>query len=173
MPTIYLARHAQSTVNAGELAFGNRLAPLTPEGMGQVRYLRDKFLFSAGIVPERYRRPVLASEFVRTRDTAMATGFRQINQSALINESRLEEDVLRGMDVINRHRVTGWVPEETLDRARTFISLVREGGLEHEIFFTHGMFIASVLTELGDPNHQFNEKRGLIPLQASLTVVEL
>ncbi len=172
MPQIYLARHGQSTVNVGDIAFGNKSAPLTVVGMGQTSELRNGFM-EVGITPESYDMPVLASDYVRARDTARATGFTVIDQSSIVNEANLEGDISQGLQVIKKHSKTGWVPEETYVRAQHFISLIREGMLGYEVYFTHGMFIASVLTVLEDDRHTLDADRGFIPLQASLTVVDI
>ena len=84
---------------------------------------------------------------------------------------------MSGVDVIAKHRAERWAPEESRERARRFIELVRTGELGYPIYFSHGMFIASVLLELDQPKgilpHTFDENRGFIPQQATIVKAKL
>jgi hypothetical protein len=103
----------------------------------------------------------------------MYAGFSHVETDSLVNESNLESLGMNGTEAVKRHLNEGWVPDETLVRAKRFITLVRSGDLGYQIYFTHGLFIASVLTELNTEEHRYepSAKRGLIPNLATITGV--
>jgi len=173
---ILLVRHAQSDANKRNFAaFGNEESPLTEKGRTTQSDELRASLIARGIDPAKYRKRIMASTLRRTKETALCVGFSEelIDIGPEINESDVEGEIVSGIDVIRKHTTEGWVPEETRLRAERFIELVRDGELDYEIFFTHGLFIASVLTVLDSPEHRFSDKRGFIPLQASITPVRL
>ncbi len=178
MPEILLVRHAQSYANIRDAAFGNEESPLTEKGVQQAVKLRDTLVSVHDIEPSSYERFVLASMFKRPQQTAQSAGFSNIHTNAIINESEVPVELLRGNMVIEKHAHERWVPQELQDRARRFLDLVHGGALEYELFFTHGFFIAAVLTELEQQGllserHVFDEKRGYIPYLATVTPVTL
>lgn len=178
MSELFLIRHAQATVNVDDLAFGNKEAPLTEAGIAQALNTRQHLIDQYGVVPEEYRAPVLASDYQRSYETACRIGFGDIHRNGIIDESDIyNEGALAGVDVIKKHvKEAGWVPEEEMERARLLIEGIRDGTLPYKIIFSHGMVIASVLTLLkqeGDSRVVFDRKRGFVPLQASVTVVNL
>ena len=81
------------------------------------------------------------------------------------------------MDVIKKHvDENGWLPEQELERARQIIKEIQDGNLNQEIFVSHGMVIAGVISELnrlGLADVPFDAKRGYVPLQAQVTCVNL
>lgn len=177
MGEILLTRHAKSYANARDPAFGNVESPLDEKGIGQTVQLGATFSSDHDIVPKFYPRAVLASEYKRPQETARHAGFKYIRVSPIINESAIDRELLSGRQIITKHKEEGWVPPETRERAQKFLSLIRQGELEYQIFFTHGLFIASVLSELSaeaaargeEPQHTFDEERGFIPLLATIT----
>ncbi len=173
-----MARHAQSLANKRDFtAFGNRESPLTEKGIQQAVALGQLLRNEYGIDPAVYDLPVLTSEYVRPKQTAEVAGFRNIHINGLINECEMKEEITSGIDVINKHTSEGWVPEQTMKNAQQFIEQIREGTLGYEVYFTHGMFIAGVLTELRDQgvafDYEFDPGRGYIPLQASITALDI
>ncbi|MCA9323706.1 histidine phosphatase family protein [Candidatus Saccharibacteria bacterium] len=176
MAEILLVRHCQSDAYKRNFAaFGNEESPLTEKGRTvQADELRAK-LIDRVMDPAVYPRRVMASTLRRTKETATCVGFSEdaIDVRPEINESNVEGEILSGINVIQKHTQEGWVPEETKKRAERFIGLIRSGSFDYEIYFTHGLFIASVLTVLDSPDHYFDEKRGYIPLQASITPVSI
>lgn len=176
MSEILLIRHAESEENLGKFtAFGNEESPLTEKGkIVQSLGLRAELL-GRGIDPAKYSKRILASTLRRTGETAICVGFKEdlIDRSSDINETDVRKDVLSGIDIIKRHKTEGWIPEETRVRAERFVEQFQAGELEYEIFFTHGLFIASVLTVFEGHNIAFDAKRGYIPLQASITPLTL
>ncbi len=177
MTEVLLVRHAQARVNKGDLAFGNKLSPLTEKGIGQAKELGLEFEEGYGIIPSEYDLPVLASDYTRPQQTAEVAGFRIIHTNSLIDESDVEQEIRAGIDVKAKHVTERWSPDEVRERAVRFIELVRSGDLTYQIYFTHGMFTAAVLLELDQPQgklaHLFDNKRGFIPLQAAITKVTL
>jgi broad specificity phosphatase PhoE len=175
MTEIILVRHAKSYANVRDFAFGNETSPLTEEGIVQATALGTAFLDEYGIDPTTYEQPVLASEFIRPQQTARYAGFRHIEVDSLVNESNLESLDMNGAEAVKKHLKEGWVPDETYERARRFIALVRSGDLGYQIYFTHGLFIASVLTGLSHEGQRYEAslKRGLIPSLATITKVML
>lgn len=173
MPEILLVRHAQSHANKRNFAaFGNVDSPLTDRGVEQSIGLWAVFRDEYGIDPLEYDQPVLASEYTRPQQTAEHAGFRYIHVNPLINESDVDRDIMSGVDVIAKHQAERWAPEESRQRARRFIELVRTGELGYQIYFSHGMFIASVLLELDQSErnspYTFDNKRGFVPLQTAI-----
>lgn len=178
MAEIFLVRHAQSYANKRDFtAFGNIESPLTERGIAQAVALKGLFKEVIGVFPEEYEWPVLASTYTRPQETAKHAGFRNIHTDPIINESDVDREIMSGLDVIKKHCREHWAPPEVQKRAQRFIGLVREGELGYEIYFTHGMFIASVLLELDGgaeaTTYAFDAKRGYVPLQATITQVEL
>lgn len=182
MAEILLVRHAKSYANQRDFAaFGNMDSPLTEKGIEQARALGGLFRDQYGIVPAQYDRPVVASEFVRAQQTAQIAGFKDIHISTLINEADFDRTVLGVPDPVSKHATERWVPDETRQRAVRFIELVRSGQLDYQIFFTHGLFKAAVLTELAHESsangmefgHSFTEARGFIPFVATITPVKV
>lgn len=174
MSEVLLARHAQSFANKRDFAaFGNIDSPLTEKGLTQSDELSKLFVAEYGIDPVNYNEPVLSSEFTRTQQTANRVGFRNIDINPLINEADVDREIGDGKDVIEKHKNERWAPELVRERARKFLDLVQKGELEYQIFFTHGIFIASVLLELDTNSHIFDEKRGYVPLQASITKIAI
>lgn len=176
MTEILLARHAQSWANKRDFtAFGNMESPLTEKGIQQALTLGQLLRYEYGIDPELYGAPVLASEYVRPKQTAEVAGFRNIHIDGLINECEMKEEITSGIEVIKKHREERWVPEKTKENAKRFIDLVGQGDLGYEVYFTHGMFIAGVLLELDEQGirHAYtpDDQRGYVPLQASVTAL--
>lgn len=179
MAEILLTRHARSYANLRDPAFGNVESPLDEKGIGQAVLLGTIFRRDHGIEPKFYPKAVLASEYTRPQETARRAGFKYIVVNAIINESSIDRELLSGRQIINKHKEEGWIPPETQARAQRFLSLVRQGELGYQIYFTHGLFIASVLSELSaeaaaqgeEPQHKFDEERGFIPLLATITPV--
>ncbi len=178
MAQILLARHAQSYANKRDFtAFGNMESPLTEKGIQQAEALGRLLRHEYGIDPELYDAPVLASEFVRPKQTAEVAGFKDIRIDGLINECKMREEMGSGIDVIKKHCEERWVPKDTRENAKIFLDRVSQGNLDYEVYFTHGMFIASVLLELDEQGlrHDYDpdEQRGYVPLQASVTQLNI
>ncbi|HVX23759.1 MAG TPA: histidine phosphatase family protein [Candidatus Saccharimonadales bacterium] len=178
MTKILLIRHAQSYANKRDFtAFGNEDSPLTDRGIEQALALNGLFKAEFGVTPESYDKPILASTFKRPQQTAEVAGFRRIDINPIINESDVDEEIMNGRDVIKKHCDEHWVPESVKQRASDFIDQVRDNELDYEIYFTHGMFIAAVLLEcdvrLIEIAAPFDEKRGYVPLQATITELEV
>lgn len=178
MAEILLVRHAQSLANKRDFtAFGNMESPLTDRGVEQAQGLNRVFREEFGIVPEEYDRDVAVSQFTRPQQTAKHAGFVNLVVLPLINESDVDREVASGVDVIKRHKRERWVPDETAERVSTFFDRVKSGEIDHEIFFSHGMFIAGFLLEcnvrLVEVAAPFTNKRGYVPLQATITKVVL
>jgi broad specificity phosphatase PhoE len=187
MREIILVRHAKSYANIGDLSFGREESPLTREapagkisGVEQALALNALFKEKFGIAPEAYERFVGVSGYRRPQETALLAGFRDLAVLRLINESIIDEK-MTGSEVIRRHAAERWLPAEVTERSRRFIELVRSGELDYDIYFTHGMFIASVLsdlsveaeqTEVAFP-HDFIHGRGFVPALAVATVVKV
>jgi len=174
MTEILLARHAQSWANKRDFtAFGNMESPLTEKGIQQAVALGQLLREEYGIDAEAYDLPVLASEYVRPKQTAEVAGFRNIHIDGLINECEMKEEITSGIEVIKKHLEERWVPEKTRENAKRFIERVAQGDLEYGVYFTHGMFIAAVLLEFDEQGlpHTYtpDDQRGYIPLQASVT----
>lgn len=173
-----LVRHAVSHANTGDFtAFGNQDSPLTTRGTLQAKRLKVTFAEQYGIYSQDYRLPVVASEFRRTHETAKYAGFVNIEVNDVVNEARTVEIGVSGQELIRRHAREQWAPDETMERAQRFIDLVRSGGLSQQIFFSHGVFIASakliLAREAEQAGHEspfeFSETRGYIPSTATIT----
>lgn len=179
MTKILLIRHAESTANKGDVAFGNFEAPLTDNGLdNQIPNAKKELIDKYGINPDEYDRAVAVSEYYRTYQTAKALGFRAINKLEIINESEIyNSGELAGVNVIHKHvNNDGWLPEQELARARKIIEGIQNGSFNHEIIFSHGMVIAGILSELnrrGIMQIEPNAKRGFVPLQAQITQIEI
>lgn len=182
MKEVLLIRHGVSNANIGDFtAFGNQDSPLTTRGISQAKNLALSFEQQYGIIPRRYKLPVVASEFRRTQDTAKYVGFSDIVSDEIVNEARTIELGISGQDLIRRHVAEYWAPEETMERAYKFIDLIRTGSLEHKIFFSHGVFIASAKLILAKEAEQagkpdpfvFSETRGYIPSTATITALSI
>ncbi len=176
---LYFIRHAQSTVNTGDVAFGNLEAPLTQRALeiqipDAINELSEKY----GINPERCDKLVATSLYRRARETAEVLGFKQIDQLEILNESQIYNDgELKGVDVIKKHvSENGWLPELELARARQIIKEIQDRKLNYEVFVSHGMVIAGVISELnklGLADIPFDPKRGYVPLQAQIVRVSI
>lgn len=170
MTDIVLIRHAESYANLGDFAaFGNQDSPLTDAGIAQCGTLAREIQRHLGIIPENYPWRVGVSEYRRAQQTAQITGFGGLHVLSLINES--DPSVMDALDAkpIELHAANGWVPEETLVRAAAFVTQVQEGKLRHQLYFTHGLFIAGVLTVckmLDLFNYHFDPERGYVPFRA-------
>ena len=180
MTKVLLVRHAQSTANTGDVAFGNFEAPLTDHALKhQIPQLRKELIDEYGINPDEYDRPVVASEYHRTHQTARELGFRYIDKTGIINESDIyHSDTLAGVDVVQKHvEEGGWLPEEELARAQEIIDHIRRGTFEYEIIFSHGMVIAGILSELnkrrGSKSIKPDAERGYVPLQAQIIQIDI
>lgn len=178
MTRILLARHSQSFANKRDFAaFGNVDSPLTERGTEQSHGLGTELEVRHGITPATYGKAVLASEYRRTQETAETAGFTEIHISPLINEADVDREIMSGLDVIRKHTEERWVAEEIRPRAAEFIDKVQSGELDYEIYFTHGMFIASVLLECDARNIAtgvpFDAQRGYVPLQATIIPITL
>lgn len=178
MAEILLARHAQARVNKRDFAaFGNKESPLTEHGIQQAKSMNQGFRTDFRIIPEEYDRPVLASTFVRPQQTARLVGFRVVHTSSLIDEARVDDEVKSGISPVDKHVKDRWVPDSIKGPAARFVDEVSDRTLDYEIYFSHGMFIASVILEL-DARHiehgvPFDPKRGYVPLQAAITRLEV
>jgi broad specificity phosphatase PhoE len=149
---VLLIRHAQSIANTGDMAFANFESPLTDTALSsQIPKAREELIEQYGINPDEYDRPVAASEYYRTYQTARELGFRCIDRIGMINESDIyNSGDLTGVDVIQRHvEEDGWLPEQELSRAQEIIESMQSGSLDYEIIFSHGMVIAGILSEYG------------------------
>lgn len=178
MAELLLVRHAQSSVNVKDLAFGNRGAPLTTLGLEvQVPSLVYSLITDHGIIPEKYERPVLASTYERPFQTALRAGFKEIHRSDLIDESEIYGlGPLAGIDIVKKHVAEdGWLPDEEIERAQAFLKAVKSGKLPYEIVFSHGMVIAAIVSELNKQGarYPFDPKRGYIPKQAQIVPVTI
>lgn len=182
MAEVLLVRHAKSYANLRDFtAFGNRESPLNDEGIVQAIHLFDTFMSQHGIIPTDYEPDVLASDYTRPQETARHAGFRNIEINELVNESDFDRESIGGINIVLKHAKEKWVPEETVERAARLIELIRTGQLGHQIIFTHGLFIATVLTQLeAEPRengatfaHEFSETRGFIPRLATIVPVTI
>lgn len=182
MSEVLLVRHGVSNANVGDFtAFGNQDSPLTHRGIGQARGLALAFDAEYGIIPRDYELSVVASEFRRTQETAKYAGFSSIMVDSVVNEARTIEIGVSGQELIRRHASERWAPDETVERAQRFIDLVRSGELSQQIFFSHGVFIASTKLILAREAEQagcespfeFSETRGYIPSTATITAVNI
>ena len=179
MTKVLLVRHAESAANIGDVAFGNYEAPLTDNALNnQIPNARKELIEKYGINPDEYDRPVVASEYYRTYQTARELGFRAIDKFEVFNESEIyQSDELFGADVIQKHvKEDGWLPEQELVRARQIIENLKNGSFDYEIIFSHGMVIAGILSELsrlGDTAIEPDIKRGYVPLQAQIIQIEI
>ena len=179
MKQILFIRHAESTVNNGDVAFGNLEAPLTQKALEvQIPNTENELFEKYGITPDRCDKLVAVSLYRRACQTAEALGFKNINQLEILNESQIYNDgELKGVDVIKKHvSENGWLPELELARARQIIKEIQDRKLNYEIFVSHGMVIAGVISELnrlGLADVPFDAKRGYVPLQAQVTCVNL
>lgn len=177
MSEYILVRHAESHANTGNfVAFGNEDSPLNENGIKQIPGIRRAFK-QLGIIPSEYEKPVLTSEFVRTKETAKRVGFRFIDHSPLINEARVDEEVRSGIKPVLKHAAERWVPDTIKEPASRFVDMLQSGGMGYEIFFTHGMFIAGALLECDERGIQtgvpFDPKRGYVPLRAAVTKITI
>lgn len=183
MSKIYLVRHAKAYANLRDFtAFGNEDSPLEPKkGIPQALQLGKVFINECGIVPITYDKPVLSSTYKRSQQTAEVAGFRYIETHSVLNETRFGEKDLGPAETVIKHARERWIPDETRARAERFIDMVRQGELQHQIFFSHGIFIASVRLVLADEAHppgkevpdEFHPKRGYIPDLASISPVDI
>ena len=173
MSEVLLVRHAMSTANARNPAFGNEEAPLTELGIEQATELVGKFAEHHKIVTADYIEPVAVSEYKRPQETAHHAGFNNTAVLSLINEGSIPPGMLRGREIVNKHATEGWIPDELKRRAAKLIKLIENETLSYQIYFTHGLFIAAVLTELGGQDIPFDEHRGYIPTLATITPVQI
>ena len=170
--------HNHTLIKATSL-FLREESPLTEKGIAQARALSSIFLDVYGIPPQKYDRPVLASSYARSQQTAQYAGFPEIAVDPIIDESSIDNETqsMNGNDIIIKHRLERWVPESVRERASSFLGKIDNGELGYEIYFAHGMFIAAVFLEcdvrsIAVPT-PFHEKRGYVPLQASITKLEV
>lgn len=178
MTKVLLIRHAESTANSGDVAFGNYEAPLTENALNnQIPKARKELIEKYGINPDEYDRPVAASEYNRTYQTARELGFRAIERIEVFNESEIyQSGELAGVNVIKKHVDNdGWLPEQELARSRQIIENIKSGSIDYEIIFSHGMVIAGVLSELNKRGAIIkpDAKRGYVPLQAQITEIDI
>lgn len=177
MAKVLLIRHAESTANKGDVAFGNYEAPLTDNAINnQIPNTRKELIEKYGINPDEYDRPVAVSEYYRTYQTARELGFRAIDKFEIINESEIyQSDELDGVDVIKKHVNEEWLPEQELVRARQIIENLKSDAFDYEIIFSHGMVIAGIIRELNKQGAVIepDAKRGYVPLQAQITQIEI
>jgi broad specificity phosphatase PhoE len=179
---VLMARHAKSFANRRDITvFDNAGSPLDLKGESQATGMNAVFEEEFGIVPELYEEPVLASTFVRPQQTAHLAGFKRIVADEILNESEIPPHLLSGSRVVEKHAQERWIPEGLRARAKKFVSLVREGELGYQIYFSHGFFIAAVLEVVSDEHksqgeespHPFDETRGYIPHLAKITPITL
>lgn len=176
-----LVRHAKSYANARNPAFGNIDSPLDEKGIEQAKGLGIIFKTMFAIDPESYPLPVLASEYLRPRQTAEIAGFEHIEVNPILNEAVFSPAQLSGSRIVEQHRREKWIPEDLSSRAGRFVQLIRRGELSHSIFFTHGLFIAAVVTQLSNEYenagevspYRFDAERGYIPGLATITVADM
>ena len=179
MTRLLLIRHAESTANIGDVSFGNIGAPLTEKAINnQIPNTRKELIEKYGINPMDYQKTVVASEYNRTYQTALALGFLAIDRCSLLNESEIyNSGELFGVDVIKKHiQGNGWLPEQEIRRAQKIIENIQDGTLDYEIVFSHGMIIAAIVSELeklGLIHTSFDMKRGYVPLQAQIVPIEI
>ncbi|OGL29363.1 hypothetical protein A3D14_01180 [Candidatus Saccharibacteria bacterium RIFCSPHIGHO2_02_FULL_47_12] len=182
MAEILLVRHAKSYANQRDFtAFGNVDSPLVEKGVKQAQELAEVLKNQYGIIPSEYDLPVVSSEFVRPQQTAQIAGFKKVHIHPVINEAEFDRTVMGVPDPVAKHARERWAPDETRERAKRLIEIIRTGELNYTIFFTHGLFIAATLLELSEEaqanghrlGHEFTEDRGFIPRLATITPVEI
>ncbi len=179
MKQILFIRHAESTTNVGDVAFGNLEAPLTQKALEvQIPNAKNELFEKYGISPESCNKLVASSLYRRAHQTAKELGFGYVDQLEILNESQIyNQGELKGVDVIKKHvDENGWLPEQELVRARQIIKAIQDGEINHEIFVSHGMVIAGIISELnrsGFADIPFDAKRGYVPLQAQIVCVRV
>jgi broad specificity phosphatase PhoE len=181
--TKYLIRHAQSSVNIGELAFGNLNAPLTDFGRQiECPDLRLR-LEDLGFLPSRYTGIVATSEFARSKQTAEECGYANMLSLSILNEIGDEKPFENNIKLVIDHRRTGAIDHAVADRASQFLDQIGDpNSVTHNIdlFFSHGYFIAAIKAEInkrweiymGLPVFFPDVKRGLIPERAEITPID-
>ena len=179
MTKILLIRHAESTANVGDVAFGNLNAPLTQNGLlNQIPQTKKELIEKYSINPDQYTNPVAVSLYKRTLQTAEALGFKNTETIEIIGESEIyNSGELASVDVVKKHvDEHGWLPNQELSRAQQIIQNIRSGIMNYEIIISHGMVIASILSELnrqGLYTTNPDARRGYVPLQSQIIAVEI
>lgn len=173
---ILLVRHGEAFCNINDLAFGNQNSPLTEHGVGQAQDVGTN-LVAMGIDPEAV---VATSTYTRTQQTASVAGFHHTVELPLIDESALDpidfdwSDLNKPMD---KHAQEHWIPLETIFRAAELVFHVQRGTYPYPVYFTHGLFIAGVLTvcEIAgiETNYPWDVVRGYVPLRAQIVPLEI
>lgn len=183
--SMLLVRHAEAEANKkrekGDVAFGNFESPLTHKALSQqAPDARRELIETHNFTPKDFEKAVLASEYLRTGDTARAMGFETIHTLELLNESDIyQKRKLRGVDVIKKHvEEDGWLPRKERKRGRKILKMIKRGELnEYGVIFSHGMVIAGILSELNRQSGfeviKPDPKRGLVPLQAQIIKIEV
>lgn len=151
--SIYVVRHGLSQANNRDNfstpAFGNKSAPLMPEGRMAAAKLKPIFKYTYSIDPTTATIPVATSELARTQETALCAGFAVLNTYAILNE------VERGLTLEDKLAVRerGLVPPEALAAAEELLN----NQPEENIWFTHGLLIAGLCKHLNiyqDPRYR-------------------
>lgn len=178
MAEILLIRHGESYANKREFAaFGNIDSPLTDRGIEQATDLKEKLKVEFGIDPSSNSKKVAVSRFLRAQQTLQYSGFFDFTVLELIDEADVDREIMAGVDVKKKHREEKWVEPSVKRRAEKLVDNIQSGEFDYDIYFTHGMFIASVLLiceerEI-DFNHPFDEKTGYIPLQTGIVSLKI
>lgn len=173
---VLFIRHSESFANINDFAaFGNQDSPLTENGISQSQGL-EIALTHMGYDKEA---EVAVSTYTRAQQTAEYAGFANRRVLNLIDESVLDEAVFNWGDnkPIEHHAKEGWIPLETLQRAAHLVSFIEGGHYHFPIYFTHGLFIAGVLTVCKiagiETNYPFDLERGYVPLRAQVVPLEI
>lgn len=173
---VLLIRHSESFANINDFAaFGNQDSPLTENGIAQSQGL-EIALTHMGYEKDA---EVAVSTYKRAQQTAEVAGFAKRRVINLIDESALDESVFNWGDnkPIEHHAKDGWIPLETLLRAAQLVHFIQAGYYPFPIYFTHGLFIAGVLTVCKiagiETNYPFDPERGYVPLRAQVVPLEI
>lgn len=157
---IYVVRHGQTVVGREPKEIWDSYGPLGPplndESIQKSRKLQAQFR-DLGI--DVGTEPAAISQYLRTRQTAVAAGFKTIHENALLNEINTENPA-RSQQLIKQ----GQVPEEA--RVAAEVLLLRP--LKERVWFTHGLVIAALLLVTGQ-----NSSEDLEPPYAEIIKIQL
>lgn len=143
MRSVLIIRHGLSEANNhenfGTPAFGNPDADLMPDGRLQAERLGRLLAADYGI--NQLLEPVAVSSMRRTRETAIAAGFRRLRIFPELNEEKGGlSDAEIALCLVERRP-----PQATTEAAR----LALENPPSERIWFSHGLLIATICQELG------------------------
>ena len=140
---ILVIRHGLSEANnrnnLGTLAFASGQAPLMEHGREQARLLGKTLAESFGIIPDG--KQVATSEMARTQETAREAGFQHLSTYAILNE------VSHGMELTDLRAALDkrQLPPAAIEAAEAIL----ETPPSEDVWFTHGLVIASLCQVLG------------------------